>query len=106
MLHMPTKRHHIAHTHGGIELGDRLLEFEEVFLAHPGGVSTRDRDCRAAGAARGAVPQSRITMTPQHPEALMHLAALLASQGDEAGARRLQERAARNERTADSERKR
>lgn len=45
-------------------------------------------------------------LEPQHPEALMHLAALLASQGDEAGARRLQERAVRNERTADSERKR
>ena len=45
-------------------------------------------------------------LEPQHPEALMHLAALLASQGDEAGARRLQERAARNERIADSERKR
>ncbi|WP_460416593.1 CheR family methyltransferase [Pseudomonas sp. microsymbiont 2] len=34
-------------------------------------------------------------LEPQHPEALVHLAALLASQGDEAGARRLQERAAR-----------
>ncbi|WP_248803632.1 CheR family methyltransferase [Pseudomonas sp. MWU13-2100] len=45
-------------------------------------------------------------LEPQHPEALIHLAALLASQGDAAGARRLQERAARNERTADSERKR
>ena len=45
-------------------------------------------------------------LEPQHPEALMHLAALLASQGDVAGSRRLQERAARNERTADSERKR
>ncbi|WP_347904366.1 CheR family methyltransferase [Pseudomonas purpurea] len=45
-------------------------------------------------------------LEPQHPEALMHLAALLASQGDAAGARRLQERAARSERTADSERKR
>jgi chemotaxis protein methyltransferase WspC len=45
-------------------------------------------------------------LEPQHPEALMHLAALLASQGDVAGARRLQERAARSERTADSERKR
>ncbi|MNI77574.1 putative biofilm formation methyltransferase WspC [compost metagenome] len=45
-------------------------------------------------------------LEPQHPETLMHLAALLASQGDAAGARRLQERAARNERTADSERKR
>ncbi|MDR6713909.1 chemotaxis protein methyltransferase WspC [Pseudomonas hunanensis] len=34
-------------------------------------------------------------LEPQHPEALIHLAALLAAQGDEAGARRLQERAAR-----------
>jgi len=45
-------------------------------------------------------------LEPQHPEALMHLAALLQSQGDTAGARRLQERAARSERSADSERKR
>ncbi|WP_053214516.1 protein-glutamate O-methyltransferase CheR [Pseudomonas sp. Q12-87] len=45
-------------------------------------------------------------LEPQHAEALVHLAALLASQGDAAGARRLQERAARSERTADSERKR
>ncbi|MNP48474.1 putative biofilm formation methyltransferase WspC [compost metagenome] len=34
-------------------------------------------------------------LDPQHAEALAHLAALLASQGDIAGARRLQERAAR-----------
>ncbi|QBF25487.1 chemotaxis protein CheR [Pseudomonas tructae] len=34
-------------------------------------------------------------LDPQHSEALVHLAALLASQGDVAGARRLQERAAR-----------
>ncbi|WP_394208180.1 CheR family methyltransferase [Pseudomonas putida] len=34
-------------------------------------------------------------LEPQHPEALVHLAALLASQGDLAGARRLQDRAAR-----------
>lgn len=45
-------------------------------------------------------------LEPQHPEALVHLAALLASKGDAAGARRLQERAARSERTAGSERKR
>ncbi|APC15749.1 chemotaxis protein CheR [Pseudomonas frederiksbergensis] len=45
-------------------------------------------------------------LQPQHPEALMHLSALLASQGDVVGARRLQERAARSEHTADSERKR
>lgn len=44
-------------------------------------------------------------LDPQHSEALMHLAALLQSQGDTAGARRLQDRAARSER-ADSERKR
>lgn len=34
-------------------------------------------------------------LDPQHAEALAHLAALLESQGDSAGARRLQERAAR-----------
>lgn len=45
-------------------------------------------------------------LEPQHAEALVHLAALLASQGDAAGARRLQERAARSGRTADSEQKR
>ena len=45
-------------------------------------------------------------LEPQHPEALMHLAALLQAQGDTAGARRLQERAARSTRAADSERKR
>ena len=45
-------------------------------------------------------------LEPQHPEALMHLAVLLQAQGDTAGARRLQERAARSGRTADSERKR
>jgi len=45
-------------------------------------------------------------LEPQHPEALMHLAALLQAQGDAPGARRLQERAARSGRAADSERKR
>jgi chemotaxis protein methyltransferase WspC len=45
-------------------------------------------------------------LEPQHPDALMHLAALLQSQGDSVGARRLQDRAARSERAADSERKR
>ncbi len=45
-------------------------------------------------------------LQPQHPEALAHLAMLLAAQGDSVGARRLQERAARSDRTADSERKR
>ncbi|ONH49657.1 hypothetical protein BLL36_28770 [Pseudomonas cedrina subsp. cedrina] len=44
-------------------------------------------------------------LDPQHPQALMHLAALLEAQGDNAGARRLQARAARSER-ADSESKR
>ncbi len=44
-------------------------------------------------------------LQPQHSEALAHLAALLASQGDEAGARRLHERAARNGRSTQSERK-
>lgn len=45
-------------------------------------------------------------LEPQHPDALLHLAALLQSQGDTAGARRLQDRASRSERAADSERKR
>ncbi|WP_223542178.1 CheR family methyltransferase [Pseudomonas sp. BF-RE-26] len=45
-------------------------------------------------------------LEPQHPEALMHLAGLLLAQGDAMGARRLQERAARSARAADSERKR
>ncbi|MHC8393087.1 CheR family methyltransferase [Pseudomonas sp. LB3P93] len=45
-------------------------------------------------------------LEPQHPDALMHLAALLQSLGDTAGAKRLQDRAARSERAADSERKR
>nr|WP_314524573.1 CheR family methyltransferase [uncultured Pseudomonas sp.] len=45
-------------------------------------------------------------LEPQHADALMHLAALLQSQGDTVGARRLQDRAARSERAADSERKR
>lgn len=44
-------------------------------------------------------------LEPQHAQALMHLAALLESQGDSAGTRRLQARAARSER-ADSESKR
>ena len=44
-------------------------------------------------------------LEPQHAQALMHLAALLEAQGDSAGARRLQARAARSER-ADSEHKR
>ncbi|WP_162094477.1 CheR family methyltransferase [Pseudomonas chlororaphis] len=44
-------------------------------------------------------------LDPQHAESLVHLAALLASQGDVAAARRLQERAARRGRAADSERK-
>ncbi|MFO2463798.1 chemotaxis protein CheR [Pseudomonas sp. 15FMM2] len=45
-------------------------------------------------------------LEPQHQQALMHLATLLESQGDTAGARRLQARAARSERVSDSERKR
>ena len=61
-----------------------------------------------AGAALEAQSHYRkaLYLEPQHPEALMHLAALLQAQGDSAGARRLQERAARSGRTADSERKR
>jgi chemotaxis protein methyltransferase WspC len=42
-------------------------------------------------------------LDPQHAEALAHLAMLLAAQGDVAGARRLQERAARSDRPAGRE---
>ncbi|SDV03345.1 CheR family methyltransferase [Pseudomonas mucidolens] len=45
-------------------------------------------------------------LEPQHQQTLLHLATLLESQGDTAGARRLQARAARSERAADSERER
>lgn len=49
------------------------------------------------GDARQALTHYRkaLYLEPQHPEALLHLATLLAAQGDEVGARRLQERAAR-----------
>lgn len=42
-------------------------------------------------------------LNPQHPEALTHLAMLLAAQGDISGARRLQQRAARSERPSEQE---
>lgn len=45
-------------------------------------------------------------LDPQHAEALAHLAMLLTAQGDIAGARRLQERAARNDRPHVQEHKR
>ncbi len=50
-----------------------------------------------SGDATGAQGYYRkaLYLEPQHPEALAQLAALLAAQGDSAGARRLQERAAR-----------
>ncbi|MGE7993489.1 CheR family methyltransferase [Pseudomonas sp. NPDC089554] len=50
-----------------------------------------------AGDAQAALSHYRkaLYLEPQHSETLVHLAALLASQGDEAGARRLQARAAR-----------
>ncbi|MDR0279929.1 MAG: chemotaxis protein CheR [Paucimonas sp.] len=56
-----------------------------------------------AGDSADAISQYRkaLYMEPQHPEALAHLAALLDSQGDTVGARRLQARAARREREAD-----
>ncbi|MBA1320898.1 CheR family methyltransferase [Pseudomonas plecoglossicida] len=50
-----------------------------------------------AGDSHNAIIHYRkaVYLEPQHPEALLQLATLLAAQGDEAGARRLQERAAR-----------
>ncbi|MCI0912319.1 CheR family methyltransferase [Pseudomonas putida] len=55
------------------------------------------------GDARQAQTHYRkaLYLEPQHPEALLHLAMLLAAQGDEAGARRLQERATRAGRGAE-----
>lgn len=49
------------------------------------------------GNSQEAISQYRkaLYLEPQHAEALMHLATLLASQGDVAGARRMQARAAR-----------
>lgn len=56
-----------------------------------------------AGDAGDAISQYRkaLYLEPQHHEALVHLAMLLDAQGDSAGARRLQERAARSERGAE-----
>jgi len=56
-----------------------------------------------AGDAGEAISQYRkaLYLEPQHHEALVHLAMLLDAQGDSAGARRLQERAARSERGAE-----
>ncbi|WP_397449492.1 CheR family methyltransferase [Pseudomonas sp. NA-150] len=48
-----------------------------------------------------ALYRKALYLEPQHPEALAQLAALLASQGDVAGARRLQARAARVPRDPD-----
>lgn len=48
----------------------------------------------ATGSAQGFYRKA-LYLQPQHPETLAQLAALLAAQGDSAGARRLQERAAR-----------
>ena len=62
-------------------------------------------DVAGSGLQAQGFYRKALYLDPQHPEALMHLAALLHSQGDTAGARRLQDRAARSER-ADSERKR
>ncbi|KQB54616.1 chemotaxis protein CheR [Pseudomonas endophytica] len=59
----------------------------------------------------GQIPQAQsfyrkaLYLEPQHSEALAHLAALLASQGDMAGAQRLHERSARHQRSVHSERK-
>ena len=44
---------------------------------------------------RRPVSYTHLYLEPQHAEALAHLAALLAARGDHAGARRLQQRAAR-----------
>jgi chemotaxis protein methyltransferase WspC len=50
-----------------------------------------------------ALYRKALYLDPQHAETLAHLAALLASQGDAAGARRLQARAARSARGTENE---
>nr|WP_236747814.1 tetratricopeptide repeat protein [Achromobacter xylosoxidans] len=52
-----------------------------------------DGDTRAAQAAY----RKALYLDPAHREALLHLAALIAAEGDHEGARRLQARAARQE---------
>jgi chemotaxis protein methyltransferase WspC len=52
-------------------------------------------DARQDAVAAQQLYRKAIYLQPDHREALLHLAALLAAQGDDAGARRLQERAER-----------
>jgi len=55
-------------------------------------------DARQDAGAAQQLYRKAIYLQPDHREALLHLAALLAAQGDAAGAQRLQERAERAER--------
>lgn len=52
-------------------------------------------DAQGQGSEAQAFYRKALYLQPDHQESLQHLAALLAAQGDMAGARRLQERAAR-----------
>lgn len=52
-------------------------------------------DAQGHGSEAQAFYRKALYLQPDHQESLQHLAALLAAQGDAAGARRLQERAAR-----------
>ncbi|MFR0689808.1 CheR family methyltransferase [Enterobacterales bacterium AE_CKDN230030158-1A_HGKHYDSX7] len=52
-------------------------------------------DAQGQGGEAQAFYRKALYLQPDHQESLQHLAALLAAQGDTAGARRLQERAAR-----------
>ncbi|MBD9632548.1 CheR family methyltransferase [Pseudomonas sp. PDM19] len=52
-------------------------------------------DAQGLGSEAQAYYRKALYLQPDHQESLQHLAALLAAQGDAAGARRLQERAAR-----------
>ena len=62
-------------------------------------------DVEGQTAQAQAFYRKALYLEPQHAQALAQLAALLASLGDVAGAQRLQARAARNERSVQSERK-
>ncbi|MHB9798659.1 CheR family methyltransferase [Pseudomonas sp. MT3] len=52
-------------------------------------------DAQGRGAQAQGYYRKALYLQPDHQESLLHLAALLAAQGDQEGARRLQERAAR-----------
>ncbi|MFY3307192.1 chemotaxis protein CheR, partial [Achromobacter ruhlandii] len=72
-------------------LGQHGASAESLYLL--GLLQDADGDTRQAQAAY----RKALYLDPSHREALLHLAALIAADGDQEGARRLQARAARQE---------